>query len=238
MSTSRLLDRQTVAEGTMSFRMEKPAGFSYRPGQTIDLTLPTLPPDVPGGNIHTFSLADDPDADGLLVATRMRGSAFKNEFGSMPLGGPLNFEGPFGDFTLPNRDTRTIVLLAGGIGITPFRAMARHAAHHKLNHRIVLFYGNRRPEDAAFLDDLRALEKENPRFTCVPVMSEMEKSSRSWNGARGFIDGKLMAEHLKDAHEPIYFIAGPPGMVVALRKTLHEDGIDDDDIRAEEFSGY
>ncbi|TAN23489.1 MAG: FAD-dependent oxidoreductase [Acidobacteria bacterium] len=238
MSTSRLLDRQTVAEGTMSFRMERPAGFSYRPGQTVDVTLPTLRDDVPGGNIHTFSLADDPDAQGLLVATRMRGSAFKNEFARMPIGGALDLMGPSGDFTLPNRDTRAIVLLAGGIGITPFSAMVRYAAHHKLNHRIILFYGNRRPEDAPFLDDLLALQKENPRFTFVPVMSEMEKSSRPWDGARGFIDAKLMAPYLKDVHEPIYFIAGPPGMVTALRKTLHDAAVDDDDIRTEEFSGY
>lgn len=238
MSTSKLIDRQTVAEGTMAFRMEKPANFSFRPGQTVDVTLPTLKEDVAGGNIHTFSLADDPDASGLLVATRMRGSAFKNEFARMPIGGAVELAGPSGDFTLPNRDTRTIVILAGGIGVTPFRSMARHAAHHKLGHRIIMFYGNRRPEDAAFLDDLLALQKENPRFTCVPVMSEMEKSSRPWNGARGFIDGKLMAEHLKDAHEPLYFIAGPPGMVAALRQTLHGAGVDDDDIRTEEFSGY
>ncbi|HET9784211.1 MAG TPA: FAD-dependent oxidoreductase [Terriglobales bacterium] len=238
MSTTRLLDRQTVAEGTMAFRLEKPRGFSFRPGQTVDLTLPHLPDSVAGGNVHTFSLADDPDADALMVATRMRGSAFKNEFRSMPLGSPLEMQGPFGDFTLPNRDTRWVVLLAGGIGITPFRSMARAAAHRKLQHRIVLFYGNRRPEDAAFLDDLLALQKENPRFTCVPAMSEMEKSARPWTGARGFIDANLIAVPLKDAVEPIYFIAGPPGMVTAMRTMLSGAGVDDDDIRTEEFAGY
>lgn len=238
MSTTLLLDRQTVAEGTMAFRFEKPPGFTFRPGQTVDLTLPHLPDTVAGGNVHTFSLADDPDAAALTVATRMRGSAFKNEFGSMPLGSQFEMQGPFGDFTLPNRDNRWLVLLAGGIGITPFRSMARTAAHRKLGHRMVLFYGNRRPEDAAFLEELQALQQENPHFTCVPVMSEMEKSTRPWTGARGFIDAHLIADPLKDAVEPIYFIAGPPGMVIAMRKMLQGAGVDDDDIRTEEFSGY
>jgi ferredoxin-NADP reductase len=238
MSTTRILDRQTVAEGTMAFRFEKPSGFTFRPGQTVDLTLPRLPDSVAGGNVRTFSLADDPDAEALTVATRLRGSAFKNEFSSMPVGSSFEMQGPFGDFTLPNRDTRWVVLLAGGIGITPFRAMARAAAHRKLAHRIVLFYGNRRPEDSAYLDELMALPGENPRFTCVPVMSEMQKSARPWTGARGFIDANLMATPLQDAVDPIYFIAGPPGMVTALRGMLQGAGVDDDDIRTEEFPGY
>src|SRR6185437_4575215 len=233
MSTTRILDRQTVAEGTMAFRFEKPSGFTFRPGQTVDLTLPRLPDSVAGGNVRTFSLADDPDAEALTVATRLRGSAFKNEFSSMPLCSPFEMQGPFGDFTLPNRDTPRVVLLAGGIGITPFRAIARAVAH-----RIVLFSGNRRPEDSAYLAELMALPQENTRFTCVPVMSEMQKSARPWTGARGFIDANLMATPLQDAVDPIYFIAGPPGMVTALRGMLQGAGVDDDDIRTEEFPGY
>lgn len=238
MSITRLLDRQTVAEGTMAFRLEKPAGFIYKPGQSVDLKLANPPETDAEGNVRTFSLAGDPVEADLLIATRMRDSAFKRVLKNMPLGSPLELDGPHGDFVLPNRPKRTIVQLAGGIGITPFHGIALQAAREQLGHRIVLFYGNRRPEDAAFLRELLDLQAKNARFTCVPVMSDMEHSSLPWDGARGVITGPLLADHLRDASEPLYYMAGPPAMITALRTTLHQNGVEDDDIRVEEFAGY
>lgn len=241
MTQTRLLERQLVAERTMAFRLEKPPGFSFKPGQNVDLTLLDPPQTDAEGNIRTFSLAGDPggpDGGTLLVATRLRDTAFKRVFETMPLGTALALDGPHGDLTLPNRASRTVVLLAGGIGITPFRPMVLAAAREKLPHRIVLFFGNRRPEDAPFLDELLALRQQNPLYSCVAIMSEMEKSRMSWDGPRGLIDAALLQKHLDGAAEPIYFIAGPPAMVAALKKMLNGSGVDDDDIRIEEFAGY
>ncbi len=77
---------------------------------------------------------------------------------SLPLGTGVQIDGPFGNFTLRNNESRPAVLLAGGIGITPFRSIVRRAAHENLGHRILLFYANGRPEDAPFLDELYGLE--------------------------------------------------------------------------------
>jgi ferredoxin-NADP reductase len=112
------------------------------------------------------------------------------------------------------------------------------AAKEKLPHRIFLFYSNRRPEDAPFLDELQALEKENPNYKLVASMTEMAKSHQSWHGEVGRIDKEMLARYLKDAVSPIYYIAGPPEMVKGLHTMVHEAGVDDDDVRAEEFAGY
>jgi hypothetical protein len=56
--------------------------------------------------------------------------------------------------------------------------------NERLPHRILLFYANRRPEDAPFLDELRGLASENPNFTVVPTMTNMSDSRRPWNGER------------------------------------------------------
>jgi Na+-transporting NADH:ubiquinone oxidoreductase subunit NqrF len=69
-------------------------------------------------------------------------------------------------------------------------------------------------------------------------MTEMEKSNRPWRGETGFINKEMLSTHLKDAASPIYYIAGPPRMVTGLREILNKTGVDDDDIRTEEFSGY
>jgi ferredoxin-NADP reductase len=173
-----------------------------------------------------------------MVATRMRDTAFKRVLGTMPLGSAVKIEGPFGDLTLHNNVKRTAVFLAGGIGITPFRSIVFRAAKEKLPHRIFLFYSNRRPEDAPFLDELQALEKENPNYKLVASMTEMAKSHRSWHGEVGQIDREMLLRYLKDAASPIYYVAGPPEMVKGLHKTINGAGVDDDNIRAEEFAGY
>jgi ferredoxin-NADP reductase len=103
------------------------------------------------GNTRAFSIASGPQEETLMVATRMRDTAFKRVLNTMPLGSAVKIEGPFGDLTLQNNVKRTAVFLAGGIGITPFRSMVFRAAKEKLPHRIFLFYSNRRPEDAPFL---------------------------------------------------------------------------------------
>ena len=116
--------------------------------------------------------------------------------------------------------------------------MAFRAAREKLPHRIFLFYSNRRPEDAAFLEELQALEKQNPNYRFAPTMTGMTKSNRAWSGETGWINKQMLSRHLKDVQSPIYYIAGPPAMVKGLHTMLNESGIDDDDIRTEEFGGY
>ena len=112
----------------------------------------------------------------------MRDTAFKRVLKTMSPGTEVKIEGPFGNLTLHNNLARTAVLLAGGIGITPFRSMVFHAAKEKLAHRIVLFYSNRRPEDAPFLDELQALEHENPNYKLIATMTRMKNSGKHWRG--------------------------------------------------------
>ena len=69
-------------------------------------------------------------------------------------------------------------------------------------------------------------------------MTEMSKSQRQWVGERGFINQDTLVRHLSSLHGPIYYLAGPPEMVGAMRQILTAAGADEDDIRTEEFSGY
>jgi len=103
---------------------------------------------------------------------------------------------------------------------------------------VSLFYSNRRPEDAAFLDTLQTLEKTNPNFRLICTMTEMSKSKKEWKGETVLIDKEMLLRHLSVVQGPIYYIAGPPTMVTAMRETLVSAGVEEDDIRAEEFAGY
>jgi ferredoxin-NADP reductase len=236
--TVTLMHRQDVAEGTMAFRFKKPAHFVFTPGQFMELTLVDPPETDAEGNGRAFSIASAPHEDTLMVATRMRDTAFKRVLRNMPLGATVQMEGPFGNFVLHADPARPAVFLAGGIGITPFRSMIFHAATQKLPHRLFLFYSNRRPEDAPFLDELQTLQRDDPHYTFVGTMTAPEKSSRPWKGETGFISPAMLSKVLVNVSSPILYVVGPPGMVTGLRKTLKDAGFNEQDIRTEEFMGY
>jgi ferredoxin-NADP reductase len=235
---STLLGLTEVAEGTMAFQFEKPNDFSFKAGQYIDLTISDSPNGAANGLTHTFSIASSPFDKELLVTTRIRNTVFKQALSILPIGSGVKIEGPMGSFSLHNNTARPAVFLAGGIGIAPFLSMLSYATGEKLRHPIVLFYANRYLEDAAFMDPLWKLERANPRFRFVPTLTRTDKNYRGWKGETGHINSEMLVTQVGIVRGPIYYIAGPPTMVAATRRTLCEVGVDEDDIRTEEFAGY
>ena len=234
----KLKCKREIAEGTMAFHFEKPAGFVYKAGQFADCTLINPAETDAEGNTRAFSLASAPYEDDLMVATRMRDTAFKRVLKTMEPGTEVTLDAPHGAFTLHNNASVPAVFLTGGIGVTPVRSIILQAIHYKLSHRILVFYSNRKPEDAAFLNDLMESHDTNLNYTFVGTMTQMEKSSRKWHGETGVISRAMLLKFIDDLTLPIYYIDGPPAMVNAMRQILNEAGVDDDDIRTEEFSGY
>ncbi len=235
---TRLVRRETVAEGTMAFYFSKPSSFRHQAGQSLLLTL-VNPPETDGeGNGRTFTIASAPHEPELMIATRMRDTAFKRVLKTAPAGTTVSIDGPNGEMVLHGDAARPAVFLAGGIGITPFLAMARRAAKERLPHRLYLFYANRRPEDAAFLPELQKLEQLNPNYRLIAIMAEPEKSAQRWSGETGFIRRELLERHLADITSPMYYFAGPPPMTMAMNKMLEEIGIGEQAMRYEEFYGY
>lgn len=233
-----LIKRVPVAEGTMAFHFGRPPSFRFKAGQAIDVTLISPPQTDAEGDTRTFSLVSAPHEDELVVATRMRDTAFKRTLGMMEPGSEVRITGPFGALTLHEDAARPAVFLAGGIGITPFVSMSRQAAHDATPHHIYLFYSNRRPEDAAFLEELQMLEQRNPRYRLIPTMTDMPRSNRYWQGETAFIGESLLRRHLGDVGRPVYYVAGPPAMVAALHEMLAGMQIGEGSIRIEEFAGY
>lgn len=242
---TRLVSRTEIAEATMAFRFERPREWTFKAGQFVDITLLDPPETDAEGSVRGFSIASAPHEDTIMLATRMRNTACKRVLRSMPLQTGVQVEGPFGDLALHNNAKKPAILLAGGIGITPFHSIVLRAAHEKLPHRIFLFHSNNRPEDAPFLEELADLEKQNPNYKYIPTMTALGQSQRPWSGETGILSATMLSKHLK-ARTPsdpgiadaIYYIAGPPGMVADMRKMLVDWGADEDNIRIEEFAGY
>ncbi len=232
----KLTQKDTIANGTMAFHFEKPAGFEYRAGQFCDITLLNPSETDEEGNVRGFSLATSPDDKDVMIATRMRDTAFKRVLGDAPVGTEVKFDAPYGDFTLHKNETVPAVFLIGGIGITPVRSMIAKATADKTAHELILLYSNKTPADAAFLSDLEGFAQQNPHFTFVPVMTDV--TAGDWQGELGYIDKDMLKRHVPDLAAPRYYLSGPAAMVGAMRQMLVGAGVDEDNIKTEEFSGY
>lgn len=233
-----LRGRESVAERTLAFRFSKPAGFEFFAGQAVDVEL--ADPSRPEAEVlkHTFSLTSAPRETELTIATRMRDSPFKRLLGTLPVGAHARLEGPFGSFTLDKDRHRPAVFIAGGIGITPFRSILRDELPKAERAPIVLFYSNPRPPDAAFLDELQTLAVKTERLILVATMTKMEGSSVTWRGETGRITPQLLDRHTRNLAAPVYYVVGPPAMVGGIREMLASIGIQESDVRSEEFFGY
>ncbi len=230
MNTYEILvkGREEVAAGTMAFRFSKPAGFAFKAGQSATFSL-LDPPAEANSAQRIFSLASAPFEDELTVATRMRdGSAYKRALKALPPGAGIRLKGPRGLMTLHEDRSRAAVFIAGGIGITPFRSMLRQAAHDGLAQPLYLLYSNRSPADAPFLAELQKLAQENASFRLLARMTDAE----------GFIDENTVKRFAADAAAPLFYLAGPPAMVTAMKGILRGAGVGEQDVRSEQFYGY
>ena len=235
---TRLLSREEIAVATLEFHFEKPRGLVYKAGQWGDITLIDPPETDAEGNTRGFTLASAPYEDELIMATRLRDTAFKRVLRKMEIGTAFSLVAIGGSFTLHKDASIPAVFLAGGIGVTPVRSIVLQATHDKLQHRIYAFYANHTPANAAFLGELGAAAEANPRFTFVPTMTSMKGSDQTWSGETGFIDKAMLEKSIPDLGAPIYYVSGPQGMVVAMRDMLEAAGVKDHMIRTEEFDGY
>jgi ferredoxin-NADP reductase len=234
---ARLITVERVADAAAAFWFELDAPFEFQPGQTCDVTLPAAKYHDDKGTSRTFSIASSPsDMPRLLVATRLTGSAFKRSLEEAAPGTDVEIDGPYGSLTLHRNAARPAVLMAGGIGITPFRSIVKDATERKLPHTLTLFYSNRTAASTAFLADLERWESENPNFRLVATITEPD--GRPWRHATGMVDATFLRPRVTDPASAIYYVAGPPAFVGGMRTALDGIGADPDNIRTEEFAGY
>lgn len=224
----KLIQRREIAEGTIEFILEKPAGFEFRAGQFGDMVLPASTGLDESNNKHGFSFASAPFEETLRMATRMRPSKFKEAAVQVPEGTTIGLLALWGDFILHKNSAIPAVFVIGGIGITPVRSIVAQATYEKLPHKITLIYANRTKEQAAYDEDFRRWATENANFTYVPVYTSTE----------GHVDANCIRQNVSDIAGSKFYLSGPEGMVKAMRSLLIEVDADEDNIRTEEFDGY
>src|SRR6266849_4289287 len=228
-----LMDRQRIARDTMAFWFDtNGVSFGFRAGQHADFVFGSE-----SDNSRTFSLASSPlDKEPIMIAMRMRKTAFKKALNAAALGTKFAVSRPRGSFTLHRDVTKPAVFLAGGIGITPIRSILQQATQERLPHKLYLFYSNREADDAAFLEEFESMTVQNPNFTLIPTVTGHR--SLAWPYEKGHINREMLSRYLFGLNGAIFYIAGPSGMVTAMTDLLNSSGVSEDDMRTEEFGDY
>jgi ferredoxin-NADP reductase len=234
--TLKLLKKKDIAQDTTAFHFQKPDGFEFRAGQFGDFTLIDPPETDEEGNTRGFSLAHAPFESDIVIATRMRDTAFKRVLRNLSVGDEVKLDAPYGNFVLHKTLNIPAVFLTGGIGITPVRSIVAQATKDNLAQKITLFYANKTPEDTAFMNDFEHFSEKNRNFTFIPVMTRT--TSQQWKGESGHINTEMLTKYITDLFSPIYYVSGPASMVTTMRKLLSDSGVNEDNVRTEEFSGY
>ncbi len=146
-------------------------------------------------------------------------------------GTPLDLEGPFGTFGLPERVARPLLFVAGGTGIAPLRSMLIEHLSRPTTHPAALIYSARTVDEFAFRPELAALESAGRIASYFTVTRE---ENAGWPGRRGRISDALLKDALLST-DSICLVCGPPQLVSDARSLLLALGVDDERILVEKY---
>ncbi|MBQ9825351.1 MAG: 2Fe-2S iron-sulfur cluster binding domain-containing protein [Solobacterium sp.] len=141
-------------------------------------------------------------------------------FENVRVGSSLTASLPYGHFYYePLRDSRNIIAIAGGSGITPFVSMAKEIVHGTMDVNLTVLYGSVSHTDIVCKDELDSCEKACPeKIRIIHVMSDDE----SWEGEKGFITKQLIEKYAAAIEDPSYFFCGPAVMFFQIEKIMKE----------------
>lgn len=220
--TTKITNLKQETHDTKTFFFEKPLNFNYKAGQYGIFELKTDNEIIR----RSYSFSSSPTENHLAITVRLipNGKMTTHLFG-LNLGDSLTFNAPFGKFTMENK--QDIVLIGGGSGVTPFRAMIKYAIDLNLNTKITLIYGARSPKDILFHDEFLLFLS----HTNFKIYLTVDKPEETWKFHTGFVDSNFIKEATNNILEnKDYFLCGPPIMLTNIKNALLSLGVKEEHI--------
>lgn len=211
-----------------TFRLARPPGFAFQAGQfaLVRVSIDGRPV------IRCYSITSAPAISGYLeISVRNQGIVSRHLHETLRPGMTIELNGPGGEFVYPAGE-QPIVLLAGGIGITPLLSMLRHALIHAPSRPITLVLSAQTAAHVPFGDELQGLARRHPQFRMVIALSRGTPDGRFHSGR---IDRNLIERAVPRPLACVYMICGPLGMIEDLRHVLEAMGVPAAQIHFEKF---
>ncbi len=234
----QLVRKAQLTPDIYDFTFARNQKFAFVPGQYMEWTLGHADPDS-RGNRRYFTLASSPTEDHLKLGVKFyqNSSTFKHALLSLSPKDEIVATHVAGDFVLPANPKQRCVLIAGGIGITPFRSMIKYLLDIRQSRPIVLFYVNRRVSDLVYVDVFERARKELGIKTTY-LLTDKQNVPALWKGKTGPLTSQMIQTEIPDYRACLFYVSGPRGMVDAFVKTLANMGISQTQIKTDFFSGF
>lgn len=219
---------------TLAYDPGETKSFGYRPGQYAAIAF--------GhgrhvGHARCFSIASSPNnPDELQFGVRI-GGKFTHGLQHIKPGDRVDVRGPFGGFIIDPQHHKELVLIAGGIGITPFMSMLRHIHSTPYPYNIKLLYGVQDQHDIPFYEEIKQIAADVPNLSVTLAVSHGDVDAlKGQHVVQGRVDGALLHEALENRPaEKTVFICGPPPMMNSLVEAAAIRGVPNEQIVTEAF---
>lgn len=219
-----------------TLRLVNPDGsdlpFRHLPGQFVTFTVRPIDQPVK----RSYTIASPPTRRDYLEVTvkREERGTVSSFLHGVHEGDTLQVIGPSGNFTFMGEGANSIVLISGGVGVTPMMSVLRFLTDRSWSGDIFFVYGCRSDQDVIYRQELEYLQLRYPNFKLVIVA---EEASADWPHARGRITAELLAATIPHIQTKRIHLCGPPPMMIALRATLLELNVPPDQVKTEVFIG-
>ncbi len=222
--------------GVKTFRLVAPDGsdipFVFMPGQFL-----TVSAEIDGQRVRrSYTIASSPTQRSYVEVTVKReeqGLISRHLHDRVAVGSELEISAPLGVFTFTGTEAGSIVLIAGGVGITPMMSVIRFLTDRSFPGDIQFLYGARSTQDFIFREELEYLQRRHPRLRVAATMSRAEGAA--WMGPEGPISKEFIARAVPDIARRRVHLCGPPPMMEAVKAALAELGVPPDQVKTEAF---
>lgn len=231
-----LVKKEKNSSDAWDFYFRKPKSFQFEAGQYIKMWMEIKHPDDRGVTRY-FTLSASPTEEHLRITTRILKSTFKLALADVKIGDKVKMRGPWGDFILPQENKNSsLVFIAGGIGMTPYRSILKYVFDSGIKRNITLFVSYKTEDQILFREELEKISSENPHIKIITTITD--ENEKNWEGERGRITPDVLKRHLDSLKDNLYYIAGPDPLVEGVKKLLLSAGVVQDMILEDGFPGY
>lgn len=228
------LGKTQIGPTTWELAFQPRRAVRFLPGQYMELAIPHRKADFRGSRRY-FSISSAPTTDGPItfaLTVPEKSSSFKRALLDLEPGTIIHGTSVGGDFALPRDLSEPLLLVAGGIGITPFASQLAHATAVGEERDVVVVYANSTTGELPYR---RLLEQSGARVLLFGPEKPADLPA-NWEYLEGRVTGERLAAVLPDAAQRRTFISGPPALVNSLRASLRQLGARR--VHSDYFSGY